>query len=489
MYTIIAIIKSLSPERKQDFVLWLKKKNRRGDVKNILLFNFLVKEDTEALDVKLYGKPSKNAFHALCKRLQDSLLDFLATKSFEGETSEELDVLKLIVVSRIFLEQEEYKLGYKTLARAERLASFMDHYSLLNEIYHTKIQYAHCNLSLDLDAVFKMAALNMDAFQKDFKLNMAYAEIKGKIVSNDSLAFLDTIVQSAFTKFNVLLDASLSYKSLYQLMNITSITAKLQRNYYRITPIIEEAYVVVSSKETIAHKHLYSHIGILQVMAMVSFRNKNFSRAITFVEKMELEMQNNNKMYYQRFLSDLNVLKALNYNYTGNSEKALQVLEKDDSGSLDIQLIHMMCLFQQDKCKDAYQIIKKLNHSDSWYEKKAGWIWVLKKNIIEILLLIELDQLDLILVRIKSFKTRFANKLHEMEESRVLTFLQLALTYYESPKHVISESFKERVEVSFNWKDSQQEDIYVMSFYAWLKAKMENKPLYETTLQLVSSVS
>ncbi|RKR14607.1 hypothetical protein CLV91_0685 [Maribacter vaceletii] len=486
MNKIILIINSLSIENRQHFVLWLKNKNRRGDVKNIILFNYLLKGETNALDVKLYGKPNKNAFHALCKRLQDSLLDFIATKSFEGETSEEIEVIKLLVVSRLFLEQKEYKLGYNTLAKAEKLASFIDHYSLLNEIYHTKIQYAHCNSSLNLEEVFKASIFNMEAFQKDFKLNMAYAEIKEKMLITDSLPVLDGIVEKAFTKFNVSINASLSYKSLYQLMNLTSITAKLQRNYYRVTPFIEKAYAVVSTKETLAHKHLYYHIGILQVMAMVHFRNKNFKSSMFFVEKMEAQMKRNNKVYYRRFLGDLNTLKGLNYNYTGKHDKALEILEKDSSGALDIQLIKMMCLFQQKRYKAAYQIIKRLNHSDVWYEKKAGWLWVLKKSMLEILLVIELDELDLVLLRVKSFKIKFKERLIAIKEERVLTFIQLALAYYESPKNVNTSSFKEKVERSFDWKDNREEDIYVMSFYAWLKAKMENRELYTTTLELVS---
>ncbi len=485
MNKIILIINSLSVESRQNFVLWLKNKNRRGDVKNITLFNYLLKGETSNLDSKLYGKPNKNAFHALCKRLQDSLLDFIATKSFEGESSEELNVLKLLVVSRLFLEQKEYKLGYATLAKAERLAIFIDHYSLLNEIYHTKIQYAHCNSSLDLNATFNSANVNMKAFQKDFKLNMAYAEIKEKILKTNSFTQINTIVESTFKKFEVSIHASLSYKSLYQLMNLTSITAKLQRNYYRITPFIEEAYAVVSSKKTLAYKHLYYHIGILQVMAMVYFRNKNFTKSVAFMEKMETEMQKNNKLYYKRFLGDLTVLKVLNYNYTGNYVKALQILSKNRTERLDIELIHIMCLFQQNKYKDAYGIFKKLYHSDIWYEKKAGWIWVLKKNILEILLLIELDELDLVLLRVKSFKIKFANKLKQIKEERVITFIQLALAYYESPKKVVSEAFKEKVEISFDWRENKEEDIYVMSFYAWLKAKMYTKDLYATTLEMV----
>jgi hypothetical protein len=50
---------------------------------------------------------------------------------------------------------------------------------------------------------------------------------------------------------------------------------------------------------------------------------------------------------------------------------------------------------------------------------------------------------------------------------------------------VTSKTFKNTVETSFEWKLSVQEDIFVMSFYAWLKAKMNKSQLYETTLELV----
>ncbi len=46
----------------------------------------------------------------------------------------------------------------------------------------------------------------------------------------------------------------------------------------------------------------------------------------------------------------------------------------------------------------------------------------------------------------------------------------------------------EKVENSFDWVGTQFEDIFVMSFYAWLKSKMEQKPLYETTLNLIGSI-
>ena len=73
--------------------------------------------------------------------MQDNLIDFVASKSFAGETSEELEILKLLLASRIFFEKKLNKLAFKTLENAERMAIPLDLYSILNEIYHTCLLY------------------------------------------------------------------------------------------------------------------------------------------------------------------------------------------------------------------------------------------------------------------------------------------------------------------------------------------------------------
>ena len=98
------------------------KKNRRSDVKNNELFRLLRKGITTDLDLHLYGKASKNNLYALKKRLYDSLIDYIASKSFEGETNEELSILKYLLASRIFFENKHYKIAFKTLAKAENMA-------------------------------------------------------------------------------------------------------------------------------------------------------------------------------------------------------------------------------------------------------------------------------------------------------------------------------------------------------------------------------
>ncbi len=488
MKGLIAILSTMTTDEKQEFLLQLKRKNRRTDVKNEKLFKLIDAGKTDDLDISLYGKPSRNSFHALCKRLQDSLIDFVASKSFAGETSEELETLKLLLASRIFFEKKQYRIACKTLENAEKLALPLDMYSILNEIYHTKIQYAHLNHKWKLQTIITASELNMSLYQQDFRLNRAYAVIKARLKETTS-ASVQEIVQKTFSEFQIEINEALTYKSLFQLMQLTATAAQLERDFYSISPFMFELYDLVNQKSGMKDKHRYYHLNILNLLAVTQFRNKKFTASMKFAREMEIEMRAANNAYYKRFEEKLITLKALNHNYTGENEKTMSLLKEFKSESLDIKLLTAMCLFQQGNFLEAYQIIKKFNHSDAWYEKKMGWIWVVKKNLIDILLLTELDKLDLVLLRLQQFKRRFSRQLRNKGEERVLTFVRLISSYYENPKQVETQAFKDEVENSFEWLGKEQEDIFVMSFYAWLKSKMEKRNLYEVTLALVDQKS
>ncbi|MGJ8666912.1 MAG: CDC27 family protein [Patiriisocius sp.] len=484
MKALQSIINTLSTEEQHVFIQNLEQKNRRGDTKNVALFKLIASRKTENIVKKLYGKDAKNAYHALCKRLQDSLIDFIALKSFAGETSEEMEILKLLLSSRIFFEHKHYKLGFKTLAKAEKIALQLDVYSILTEIYHTKIQYAHLNASISLSEIIGAANNNLALFTREQQLNMAYAHIKEALKAKESKPIQDVITE-AFGTFEIELDNKLTYKSLFQLMNITATAARLQSNYYDSAPFLFRLYEMVSEKEELANKHLFYHIEILNVMATVSFRNKDFKTSSKFLEIMEAQMEKEHRKYYGRFQEKLLLNKALCFNYTNQPNKAIELLQQYNANSLDIDLTLAVCYFQQEKYEDCYAVLKQMHHSDLWYEKKNGWIWVIKKSIIEILVLIELDKLDVVVSRISSFNNRFSKRLKASGEFRVLNFIKLVSKYYEAPQEINSLKFQQLVETSFEWIGTEKEDVFVMSFYAWLKAKMERTGLYETTLTLV----
>ncbi len=493
MYTISSIIRTLSNEEKRSFIALLRQKNKRSDTKNIQLFKLLdITEETKDLDVKIYGKRSKSAFHALSKRLHDSLIDFIASKSFEGETSEEMEIMKLLLASRIFFEQKQYKIAFKTLQKAELKAKTYDLYSILNEIYYTKIQYAHLNPAILLEALIVDFKTNKASIRQEENLNLFYATVQNKLVQ-DHKDYIN-IIRDTLSTFGISATQDLTFRSLFKILEITNKTAQATRNYYTILPFVEEIYGQIHHKENLIDKHLFYHIQILYYVANAYFRNKDFKASQHYLVLMKEQMHKSQNQYYRRFLPQYTLLYTLNLNYSGHADQAITTLETFDdhhhkeqiSYVLDLKLSLIVFYFIQSRWKDALGILTNFYHSDYWYTEKAGMLWVIKKNLIEILVHIELDNLDLVESRVQSFRKKHSAYLKNNGETRTIEFLKLILAYYRNPEIVTTEAFKNKVQNTLTITPKKQEDIFEMSFYAWLKAKAHTTKLYETILKLVN---
>ncbi|GAA4275869.1 hypothetical protein [Aquimarina mytili] len=492
MNIISSIIRTLSDEEKRSFIALLKQKNKRNDTKNIQLFKLLdTAEEVKNLDIKIYGKQSKGAFHALSKRLHDSLIDFVASKSLEGETSEEMEILKLLLASRIFFEQKQYRIAFKTLNKAEQKAKIYDLYSILNEIYYTKIQYAHLNTSLSLESLIHNFKNNKASIQQEENLNLFYATVQNKLIQHHQDFVV--VIQDALFKFGISTTQDLTFRSLFKILEITNKAAQASRDYYTILPFVEEAYTQINTKEDLIDKHLFYHIQILYYVANAYFRNKDFKTSKHYLVLMTNQMHKSQNKYYRRFFPQYTLLHTLNLNYTGHADQAIATLETFDDNHhkeqtsyiLDLKLSLIVFYFMQSRFKDALGIISGFYHSDTWYTEKTGILWVIKKNLVEILLHIELDNLDLVESRVNSFRKKHSSYLKNNGETRALEFLKLVLEYYRNPEIITTASFKEKIQNTLTTPDPEQEDIFEMSFYAWLKAKAYRTDLYKTILELV----
>ncbi len=495
MTDLKAIISTFSSEEQQLFVSYLEKKNKRNDTKNIQLFKLLAKHEEDAdICFKLYNEHKKNAYHALRKRLYQSLIDFIATSQMEAENSVDTQLIKYILAARNFLLYEQSKVAYKILDKAEALAKEHHLFSILNEIYHTKIQYAYTNPSLDIEVIIHKFKANQKQHYMEDQLNMVYAKIR-KTLSDISykgeVLDFQTLLNTTLVEHNIEINQPLSFKSVYQLMTIVSISAFVTNDYLKI-----ESFLVDTYKKLQDHKEkntqLYYHIEVMYLIANTLFRNKKFRESLMYLEKMHQMMLLQKNKHYKSFTLKYHLLLALNYNYSNQQLKAIELLESfkikkhpDIESLLDIYLSLIMFYIQNEDFKKAFQLFSKFYHSDNWYIERAGKEWTIKKNLIEIVIHIELKNDDMVESRLKSFRRTYSNYLKQIQQKRVLTYLNMIESYHNNRDQVKTQKFKEKVENSFEWLDAKQEDIFVMSFYAWLKSKMEQKPLYTTTLDLI----
>ncbi len=496
MNNINNIISTLSSDDHQRFIVYLERKNKRKDTKNIQLLKLLIKNELDSKDIclKLYKSHKKDAYHALRKRLYQSIIDFIANAQLDEEKAVDMQIIKLILASRTFLLHKQYKVAYKILYKAETLAEEHYLFPLLNEIYHTKIQYAYANPSMDIDKLIAKFESNQKNHYIEDQLNIVYAKIRqsiNKVTYKGEVIDFQTLVSNTLEEHNISINESMSFKSLYQLIKIVSISAFATNDYLKIEPFLINTYKAIQIHKS-KERQLYYHVQVLYLTSNTLFRNKKFNLSLEYLEEMHNLMQLKQGKYYNTFKLKYNLLLSLNLNYSNQQEKAIEILEPfiipkhpDIESLLDIYLSLIMFYFQKSDFKKAKRLFSEFYHTDKWYIEKAGKEWVIKKNLIEILLHIELQNIDLVESRLLSFKRHYYSYLEDINQQRVITYLNLVDDYYKAPEKVTSPKFKNRVEHSFEWIEAQREDIFVMSFYAWLKSKMDNKDIYQTTIILV----
>lgn len=492
MDSILELINLLNSTEKKLFREFLQGKNKRGDVKNLHLLDLIQTDDIDGLK-KLY-KPEKNndAYHALRKRLQDNLLLFLSQKTFESSHSETYDALRLLVVGRFLLENDVVRTAFKCLIKAERLAEHLEQFNLLNEILLLKMQYAHLPGAEDLEALTTRFLRNQSDMQREAKLHMAYAflrqelqeiHLKGKIVN------LTALMIKTIRKYKISAQDLMTYKSIYQILFIANEYAAIQQNYGLIERYINRTNQFIQDQTDKKQSYLFYHISILYFLANFHLRRKDFRRSTSYLGEM-MDLMLTDSRYYTLFYLRHQLLSALSLFFTDFADDAITLLQNSLSNTKhtfkpeDIEDIRICLTMFLALCNDPGSLkqLTLLTRADTWYEKKMGMLWTIRKNLMEILVQAQFSNIELAMSRINSFRRRYKKYLLKTSEERVLSYLRLVEKYLLKPDVIFETTYRKAVSDQIAEADN---DIFTLSFISWLIARWEKKTAYEVVLTLM----
>jgi hypothetical protein len=492
MDSILELNNLLNAADKKLFRKFLQQKNRRDDVKNLQLLDLIETDDINGIN-KLY-RPEKNkdAYHALRKRLQDNLLLFLSQKTFENNSSDAYEALRLVVVGRFLLENDVIKIAFKCLDKAERLAEHLEQFNLLNEILLLKLQYSHLQSTEDFETLTSRFLRNQADMQREAKLNMAYAflrlelqeiHLKGKVVN------LTNLIITTIRKYKISQQDLMTYKSIYQILFIANEYAAIQQNYGLIERYINRTNQFINQADK-KSSYLFYHISILYFLANFHLRQKGFARSTSYLKEM-MDLMITDSRYYRLFYLRYQLLSALNLFFRGFAEDAISLLQgslsntKHKSKPEDIEDLRISLAMFLALCNDRGSLkqLTLLTRTDAWYEKKMGMLWTIRKNLMEILVYAQFSNIDLAMSRLNSFRRRYKKYLLKTSEERVLSYLGLVEKYLLKPDVAFEPAYKKTV-LNLLGK-VENNDIFTLSFIAWLMARWEKKTACEVVLTLI----
>lgn len=494
MNSLSEIIKLMDKSDKKEFIQYLNNRNKRSDTKNIQYFKLIESNDIINEKNWIFKQNSMASYHALRKRLYDNLIEFMSNKQFEKNTGTASEALRFLVLSRYFFENDLDKTGFKYLTKAEKKAENLEQFNLLSEIYQMRLQYLHLNPNENIESLMDKLLENQKQIQIEAKLNFGYALLRKElqeIQQSQKVVDLRKLIYNTLKNLQLEYEDFISYKSLYQILFIANEFASLNHDFSLIAPFVSSSLNFIENQKEKGKNHIFYRLNVFYFLANIQFRNQKFSACNLYLNEMERIMKMNNKTVSKSFFLLHQQLKSLISHFLGDTESAQTILSntlKKSSSKTEYKIYNTLLLIQimyftQLNNKLSIKYINKFQHSDSYYEKKLGMLWTIRKNLMEILIHTQFKNDDFALSRIGSFKRRYKKYLNDVNEQRVIDYVQIVERLIKNKDLLSNSDFRNDIRLKMNINKPQ--DIFVTCFWGWLLSLIDKKIPYDSTLELL----
>lgn len=493
MDNLTEIIATLSSEQQKDFTAFIQRNKYRKDRKDLKLFELLKsKQQLTARDIaKKISCPNLNAYHTVRKRLFQHLSDFIVVQSSTSDAGPSSHINTLLSVVRYLFEKGLTTYAWKYLELAESFAHNHDHFEYLHSIYLLQLEKAYLNPQLDFDEIIEKFNENKEHLEQAEKVQIAIASLQNKLNREDinfvsinfSVVLSDTLNQlSINTRILERPRIALTFvetfrKVAFKTKSFLPLQQLLEKTIKSLKPKDERM-----SDEVFCQLHFY--------LSHAQFRNRQFEKAKATLALSSEAFKSTSKPFKKKHAAKRKQLKAALFLFTKDLTKAVAELksmlaqkEHQTQDLINSSINLGIYYFIANDPKSALNQMQNLNRTDNWYEKTMGREWVMKKQLMEVLLYAELNFIDLYESRVRAFKRKY--KLFETHPIyyRVFGFLKAIELVVQFPRQDQS-SLQENMEKHLVFLEKDEEDLQAMIFYSWLKAKANKADFYPTLLEL-----
>lgn len=494
------IVQTFSPEEKREFRAFINRQRSKKNRVDLQIFNLFCesKEYKPAQILEKLSSKSFNAYHSNRKRLLKHLMDFVMVKRMDDDTTSGSRVMAMISLANYLFEHGQKDTAWKSLNKAEALATANDQFDLLDNIYNIQIQHAVDQQSPPLDEILEKWKANKVLADEDERAEIAasiikikLAEFKSSLIKLDIHAFVVNTLKE-YDLENAILERP---RMLFRFMSMIRGLVLATKEYYDFESLIINQYEKVNQEIGFEKKDHFFKLNLLYMISHVLYRNRKFNQSLEYLQKFQENTLLYKKSYFILFYPKYVLLYAAIKSYQGYNDVSIDLIEQtldedtyrlNTKQRLDMSLNLAVYYFQQQEFKKSNQVLLQLGHTDNWFKKTMGAEWLARKNLIEIITQFELGHVDIVENRIRSFKKQHAVLMQLKSYQRIQTFIGFIEDCISRPQWVATQDYENHVNNTIKRLPLQREDILAMAFYCWLKSKMLKKPYYQVLVETVN---
>ena len=503
-------LQTLAPDDRRDltqFIQWQRRKVAgRQDLRLLDLLLRPREYSSEELIGKLYpDEPNPTAYYALRKRLLRHLTDFLLLRQRQSDATAATSVRGQLSLARYLFEAGVPRLAWSLLRKAEKLGIDNEQVESLNMVYNLQIQYAHLPHAEPLEGIIERRNRNKKAADEEERAAIAdsllrqrlrLARVHGRAVP------VDEILQNILKEYDLQDAFARSPALLARLMGITRSAMLVRGDYAEFAVFLERCYRLMERRHGFAPAQRGHQLRLLYMLAHALYRARRFAESVAYLGHGQEVLA----AAGQRFAEQgprFGLLLAANYAFLRRNGESISMLENLlkakgpllPAEQLTARLQLAFHYFAEAKFAKANQVLISLDRTDHWLEQNLGLEWLINHNVGELLIQLELGNPELALTRLRAVERRLHEQFPAAEATPdapaqplggryqpVLRYLECVRAIIEEPTVVRHPEFVRRVETIPHFVLHEREDLQVLSFFAWLKARVQGRPYYDTRL-------
>ena len=508
---------TLSPDDRRDFGRFIQRQRRKTAGRlDLRLYELLVRAKelkVEQLIAQLYpDEPNPVAYYALRKRLMRHLTDYLLLRQRQLDTTAAATVRGQLTLAQYLFEAGIPRLAWNTLRKAEKLGRESEQYEPLNAVYNLQIQYANSPHATPLDEILPRYRLNKKAADEEERANVADSVLRQRL--RDSRAKgraavpADDILRQVLAEYDLAEAFARSPSLLSRLMSITRTAMLVRRDFMTFAAFIERCYVLMERRHGFAPAQRRHQLKLLYMLAHALYRTRRFAESVAYLEKGQALLAAAPSQQFSEFGARFTFLLAANYAFLRRNAESIGLLEKALRGpqplpttdDLTARLQLSFHYFAEGHFTKANHTLLSLARTDHWLEQNLGLEWMLNRNLGEMLIQVELGNVELALGRLRAIERAVREQFPAVPADEaagtaavptggpyqpVLAYLGMVRELLESPA-APAPALVNRVANIPPFISSEREDLQVLSFYAWLRARTLGRPYYDVLLELAS---
>jgi hypothetical protein len=481
------LVASMTKEEVRHLKLYLSRITTKHDRKDEILFDYIRTSgesyNEDKILKKLYGDESKNAFYRLRGRLQEVICQNL---TMLHETKNDKNKLFLYFSAhQIFYDKNNFVLALHFLRRAEKLAIAAENLEMLDMLYAAYIKISGELPEINPELYIEKRNSNAVHLNKLREMDQVLAAVvyrlklsQGRGRGDENILQVLSEISAKYSADNSLQKSKIFQTKIYRAVS----QILLQRHSFaELEKFMVDIYNRFTKADWFDKNNHDTKLQMLVYLVNSFSRNRKHARSLQYAEKLKEEIEQYNRLHYQKYVFYYYNARVINLSETNPAEalKALNELEKVMSDNkpnayydMFIQLNRGILYFKTAKYNEAIRSFVKYYTNDLY--KQSDNLFKLRVAAAELLMQIESKDLEGTKIRLEQVQKQFKNELEQQDayaEKKLMAFIKLLckqLINYRDK--AVQEELRTLME---DKKMETGEDNQILNYKSWISSKIK----------------